>query len=190
MFKTSESMIGKFEENRSFSLFRPKMFGWLKSLKSHKCNMGEELGDSIVDQLAVLIVECERVGIELPPSFIKFFKTPIFWTKFRSTNSGFFDLREMPVKCPVSSGYLIPFITDQQCTHYHYLHLVPGEDKYQVVWTDDLYNEAIYATEEEFIEDYSDEFDEEDIYLLDDDFEHFLKCHHRIHEGWLKKNGF
>lgn len=190
MFKTSKSLIGKFEENENVSLLQPKMFEWLKGLKNHHDNMGEELNDSLADQLSVLTVECEKIGVKLPPSFTIFFSSPELWRKFRSTNAGFFDLREKPAKSPITDGYLIPFITDQQYTHYHYLHIVPGEDEYQVVWTEDVYNGAIYATPDEFLEDYKEEFDKEDIYLLDNDFEHFLKCHYDIHESWLKKHGY
>jgi len=133
---------------------------------------------------------CCKLNLKLPESFVYFFENPALWGKFRSTNCGIFNISEKPINCPVSKGFLVPFISDSQYTHYHYLHLVPFDDSHQVIWTDDLYYLAIKASPGEFEKEYKNEFDEKEIYLLDNNFEHFLKCHYENHENWLKNNGY
>lgn len=165
-------------------------FEWVTQKSSHREHMGLECGDRMMGDIHRLEGACAELGIVLPAEFRTFMMTPEFWCKFRSVNGGFFDLRESPVKSPVGGGYLIPFISDQQYCHFHFLHVFSGSKNYDVLWADDLYKGAVYASQEVFEEDYKDEFDKDDIYLCDNSFEHFLWCHYQSNEKWFVQHGY
>ena len=151
--------------------------------------MGLELQEQIIEDLKNLRIACESLDLLLPNEFIILMSSPEKWKYFRSTNDGFFDLRTNPIKSPISNGFLVPFISDSQYTHFYYLHLTPNRNSYEVVWSDDICYVAMTVSLEEFEEEYKEEFNQENIFLCDDDFEHFMFCHLQNHEKWFSEHG-
>ena len=184
MFKLEISQVGNFPECTETS------FEWLNHKPSHSNHMGLEGKEKINTDLALLESACAELEITLPVDFVTFMTSPNLWEKFRSTNAGFFDIGAKPVKCPVSDGYLIPFISDQQYCHFYFLHVVSGKKEYEIVWADDLYYGAIYATPEECESAYATEFNQSNIYLCNVNFANFMRCHYEEHETWFVENGF
>lgn len=165
-------------------------FAWVEEWPAHEHHMGERKRSTLMADLRSLRASCFELQLELPQSFILFMSSPQLWAKFRSMNDGFFDLGRPPIKCPTTDGYLIPFISDQQYCHFYFLHLTPGRQKYEVVWADDAYTDALYAAPEVFARDYERDFDVSDIHLCSDDFEAFIWNHCNSHEEWLASPQF
>ena len=115
-------------------------------------------------------------------------ENPRLHKHFRSINDGFFDLSNKPIKCPVGDGYLINIITDSQYCHFTYLYLEENSHAYSIVWADDLYDGAIRADIEEFENEYKDEFDKSEIYLLDNSFEHYMYHYYQLNEEHFSSN--
>lgn len=182
MFKTEYKQTATFDEPAG------QPFRWLDGKPAHDHHMGLEREEFLQAELIRLEQECNALGLSLPPAFVLFMGNPTLHKSFRSINAGFFDLRKPPVKCPLSDGYLIPFISDQQYCHFYFLHLLPDSDEYDILWADDLYCGALYASPQDFESDYKDEFDPRELYLCNTDFERFLRCHFAEHEAWFAEN--
>lgn len=84
-------------------------------------------------QYADLITSAERVGVTLPPAFLKFMKSPERQKRIPSSNAAFFCLGERGLhRVPKSldggaGGYLIRILSDQQACYFIHLYLEPGE---------------------------------------------------------------
>jgi len=183
LFKLDFSQIGKGPALSGIP------YGWLDEVPSHEHHMGLERNDEMQEDLEKLERACAEQGLTLPGEFRAFMRSPDLWRKFRSVNAGFFDLRNVPVKCPIGEGHLIPFIADQQYCHYHFLHLMPGQVEYEIVWAEDL-KQALYASPKVFQENYQRNFDKYDIYLCDNNFEHFMRGHYEDNEKWFAEHGY
>jgi len=177
-----------YSELNNYPIPKGKPFSWLNTKATYKCHMGLEREFEIFGDLENLEKSCLELSLCLPSEFTMLMKSPNLWSKFRSMNSGFFDIREKPIKCPTSSGFLIPFISDQQYCHYYYLHISPNTEGYLILWADASYGDAIYASPEDFERDYKEDFDKNNIYLINDDFERFMYGHYEKHEGWFKEH--
>ncbi|MGN8084261.1 hypothetical protein [Variovorax sp. 22077] len=117
--------------------------------------MGLQRASAMPSDLARLETACARLELVLPSDFLLFMQTAQMWGKFRSVNGGYFDIRKDPARCPISDGFLVPFISDQQYCHFYFLHIAPGRSNHEIVWADDLYLGALYATSEEFEREYT-----------------------------------
>ena len=172
--------------NRRLSSTQGPPFSWLEGRPSHEIHMGLQRASAMPADLARLETACARLELVLPSDFLLFMQTAQMWGQFRSVNGGYFDIRKDPARCPISDGFLVPFISDQQYCHFYFLHIAPGRSNHEIVWADDLYLGALYATSEEFEREYRQEFDPSDIYLRDGDFENFMHCHLQDHEKWFE----
>ena len=166
----------KKKKNRSYDeLENKRNWAWLNNKPCFDYNMGSERQSRLLEDFEKVKNQCNSLGLILPNSFIDFFNTPTYWQKFLSSNDGFFYLDKSVIFCPYINGYLIPFIADSQHCHYYYLHLQANQKDYEIVWTEDIYLMALLATPEELETDFAEgEFDETDIYLIDNDFERFM----------------
>lgn len=183
-FKTDMSQLGR----KTPPPGQP--FAWLKWKPSHDQHMGQRQGSVIPNDLRKLQESCTGLKLLLPSSFLLLMESPQLWTRFRSMNDGFFEVKKPPIRCPVSNGYLIPFISDQQYCHFYFLHLAPGRTEHEVVWADDHYHGALYADEKVFESDYRSQFDPTDIQLCNQDFERFMYCHLEDHEKFFESSQF
>ena len=167
------------KKNRSYDeLENKRNWAWLNNKPCFDYNMGSERQSRLLEDFEKVKNQCNSLGLILPNSFIDFFNTPTYWQKFLSSNDGFFYLDKSVIFCPYINGYLIPFIADSQHCHYYYLHLQANQKDYEIVWTEDIYLMALLATPEELETDFAEgEFDETDIYLIDNDFERLVSVH-------------
>lgn len=164
-------------------------FAWLDPKPSHHHHMGQRRESQFPAALRKLQEACASLQLNLPSSFLLLMESPALWQRFRSMNDGFFEVKRPPVKCPLSDGYLVPFISDQQYCHFYFLHLARDRPDHEVVWADDLYYHALYTDAETFEKEYKDESDASDIYLCNRDFERFMYCHFEDHEKWFESAG-
>mgnify|MGYP000173186020 CR=1 FL=1 len=172
---------GDYYINKKYEVEFNGTFSWLKGENTYSHHMGSEHILRLKDDLGLLINKCQDLGISLPESFVFLMSNQKLHQYFRSLNDNFFDLVDEPIKCTFSDGYLINIIADSQYCHFIYLYIEENSSDYKILWS-----EKFYGDMEDF--EYEVNFDESDLYLLDDNFEHFMYHNRKVTEERFSEN--
>ncbi len=99
------------------SLFRGE-FQWLPRADAHLraiTDVHQQTPSSnIEEKLHTLLTEAHTLGLTLPEPFIRFMSSPALHAEIPSCTACYFDLPDHLVKSPVSDGYFLRFLNDQQ----------------------------------------------------------------------------
>lgn len=97
-------------------------FHWLREAPSHrKWAIGDTRAEELPSQLTSLTASAKRNGFTLPAEFVTFISNPELHKRIRSTSGDYLDLSESAL--PFEDGYLIHFLSDQQCCVHWFLYV-------------------------------------------------------------------
>jgi hypothetical protein len=81
-------------------------------------------------RLDSVTADAQRLGLRLPPAFIRLMGTPALQDRIPSCTACYFKLGERFVHCPgAEGGYIVRFLNDQQDVLLWYLYLTPGGEE-------------------------------------------------------------
>jgi hypothetical protein len=84
-------------------------FAWLADAPAHASHIGLEYAGAVAETLPTLLAACDKAGVVLPGSFMRFMQTPRLHAPIRPNTDCFLDLPDGPVASPVGDGALCDF---------------------------------------------------------------------------------
>lgn len=107
-----------------------------------------EVVDTMPDALSRLVNDLAKVGLSLPPAFLRFFADPTLGAQVPSCTACYWSLAEVPVPSPVEDGaFIVRFLNDQQGCLFWYLYLTPNGDSF-VLCSPILFDDYTYQWED------------------------------------------
>lgn len=97
-------------------------FDWLICSELHDWSIANEKAEENRKSIEVLENSAGIQGLNLPPSFVTFFKSPELQRRIRSNTDCFLDLCPEAIPIPDGNGYLIRFLADSQGCVFWYLY--------------------------------------------------------------------
>lgn len=141
-------------------------FAWLTATPVHdEWVIGNPCGEDLPAQLDTAIASAADHGIQLPPEFLTFIRTPEWHKHLRSATGCYLALAESLL--PFANGFLLRFLSDQQDCAFWYLYLnADGSDH------------CVVSSYEYFDANNMDidvgELQETDFYIWETSFERFM----------------
>jgi hypothetical protein len=78
-------------------------------------------------KLDQIVASAQRLGLTLPPSFLRLMESPELQERIPSCTACYFSLSDDIISCPGSEqGYIVRFLNDQQEVLLWYLYLTPA----------------------------------------------------------------
>ncbi len=80
-----------------------------------------------------------RVGVTLPPAFVKYINNPSLHRRIRSNTDCHLDICRELVPSPLGGGFLVRFLADSQGCVFWYLYVTPNPSEHAVVSSPGFY---------------------------------------------------
>ncbi|WP_238019063.1 hypothetical protein KZZ52_45900 [Dactylosporangium sp. AC04546] len=145
---------------------------WLSAQPEH----GEWcVGEAPARELPELRSACARIGLALPPAFVRFMGSAQLQRRVRSCTACYVDLSRGPARAPAGDGYLVRFLADQQGCLYWYLFLTGDGRDHAVVCSSGFFDPL----------DYGDDDQPDEVVFCGESFETFLCRYWLENEIWF-----